>query len=186
MARDGIEPPTPAFSGLKNQSLTDRFVVVSWTYGEAIWTPFGLQGAASASLDSGGLQDFMPVDSTWTPAFAPDAIGTRPACAHARGRHRLLRFSVARRNSKSPTCMAGWRRGRHGSAGRPAHRPRHPVFGRVHSGMPGRADECGRDRGDVRSYVARGRAGDSAVRRHRSVRADGLKLAASACQPALR
>jgi len=29
VARDGIEPPTPAFSGLRDQSLTDTFLVVS-------------------------------------------------------------------------------------------------------------------------------------------------------------
>jgi hypothetical protein len=29
VARDGIEPPTPAFSGLPNQQLTDTFNVVS-------------------------------------------------------------------------------------------------------------------------------------------------------------
>jgi hypothetical protein len=29
VARDGIEPPTPAFSGLHDQSLTDEFLVVS-------------------------------------------------------------------------------------------------------------------------------------------------------------
>ena len=29
VARDGIEPPTPAFSGLVDQSLTDKCLVVS-------------------------------------------------------------------------------------------------------------------------------------------------------------
>jgi hypothetical protein len=29
VARDGIEPPTPAFSGLWDQQLTDPFIVFS-------------------------------------------------------------------------------------------------------------------------------------------------------------
>jgi len=44
VARDGIEPPTPAFSGMSDQQLTGNPYRKHKTYSITIWTPFGLQG----------------------------------------------------------------------------------------------------------------------------------------------
>src|SRR5713226_2595331 len=44
VARDGIEPPTPAFSGMSDQQLTGNPLRKHKTYSTTIWTPFGLQG----------------------------------------------------------------------------------------------------------------------------------------------
>src|SRR6478672_7251761 len=58
VARDEIEPPTPAFSGLPDQQLTDTFLVFSNRYRHPIWTPFGLH---ESSLEFFGLRE----DSTF-------------------------------------------------------------------------------------------------------------------------
>src|SRR5437660_1552134 len=71
VARDGIEPPTPAFSGLPDQQLTDTFVVFSKRYRRPIWTPFGLQDSMvfGLRLDSRSPTIDNHLDSTsWYPA----------------------------------------------------------------------------------------------------------------------
>ena len=63
---------------------------------DAIWSP-------GRSLTEFGLRwtpAFHYKDSTWTPAVEPTAIGKRLAFAHARGRHRFPKFSVARGKSQ--------------------------------------------------------------------------------------
>jgi len=60
VARDGIEPPTPAFSGMWDQSLTERPLVVSNTYRNAVWTRFGPETAALVALDLSETCIFFP------------------------------------------------------------------------------------------------------------------------------
>jgi hypothetical protein len=54
VARDGLEPPTPAFSGLTNQQLTDaRSFVIKEIAKIAIGLHVDAKNAALARLDSG-------------------------------------------------------------------------------------------------------------------------------------
>jgi hypothetical protein len=64
VARDGIEPPTPAFSGLSDQPLTEHALVFSKRYGRPIWTPVGRQ---EPSLDYWTPRGLQAVTITWTP-----------------------------------------------------------------------------------------------------------------------
>jgi len=43
VARDGIEPPTPAFQGCMLNHLQTGFLWLHRVTGVLIWTPFGLQ-----------------------------------------------------------------------------------------------------------------------------------------------
>jgi hypothetical protein len=58
VARDGIEPPTPAFSGLHDQSLTGNPQRNKRTYAFLIWTPFGRQTRFGLHMDSTTGDDF--------------------------------------------------------------------------------------------------------------------------------
>jgi len=81
VARDGLEPPTPAFSGLSDQSLTDQHPWKHKTYAKTIWAPerFGLHADSNTRPD------------------LPHLWNCR--CSYARGRNRLLNVAHERRDN---------------------------------------------------------------------------------------
>ena len=76
---DGFEPSTSSMPWKPDQSLTDKFLVVSCTYRRHFWTPFGPRDLFHAFLDPHRASYSRHV-WTWLSTLATGVL----LCAHAR------------------------------------------------------------------------------------------------------